>query len=84
MQVDWVSTTQINVAPKSDYLDKLAFRIKIQEYPFHGSEEDNTSEYEQNEPSTSKWKKKNATLPLRSDHLRRKQNLYLPEIPQTV
>ncbi|GFT44850.1 hypothetical protein NPIL_515541 [Nephila pilipes] len=69
-------------APKSDHLDYLAFRIKIQEYLFHGSKEGDTSEYEPSElPTPQKWKM-NAKVPLPSDHLSKKENLYLPEISQ--
>ncbi|GFU14152.1 si:ch211-255f4.7 [Nephila pilipes] len=71
-------------APKSDYLDNFAFRIKIQKYFFHGSEEGGTSEYEPSKPPTPQKRKLNAKVPLTSNHLRKKQNLHLPEIPLPV
>lgn len=68
--------------PKIDLLDYLEFRVKIQEYLFHGSEECETSEYEPSEPPTPKKRKNNAKVPLPCDHLRKKKNLHLPEIPK--
>ncbi|GFS73622.1 hypothetical protein NPIL_660031 [Nephila pilipes] len=41
-----------------------------------------TSDYEPSEPPTPKKRKMNAKVPLTSHHLRKKQNLYLPEIPK--
>ncbi|GFT04044.1 hypothetical protein NPIL_165421 [Nephila pilipes] len=61
----------ISSDPKSDY---LAFRITMQEYLFHGSEEGDTSEYEPSEPPSPQKKKINAKVPLLSDHLRKKKN----------
>ncbi|GFS94677.1 hypothetical protein NPIL_488881 [Nephila pilipes] len=62
--------------------DAVGVEVKIQEYLFHGSEEGDTSEYEPSEPLTSQKRKMNAKAPLPSDHLKKKQNLHLPKIPQ--
>ncbi|GFS85212.1 si:ch211-255f4.7 [Nephila pilipes] len=82
----WIEYRQhkrMSSAPISDYFDHLAFRIKIQEYLFHGSEGGDKSKYEPSEPPTSQKRKMSEKfLCHQIDHLRKKQNLHLPEIPQ--
>ncbi|GFT80177.1 piggyBac transposable element-derived protein 3 [Nephila pilipes] len=78
----WIEYRRHKAMSSAQKFDYLAFRIKIQEYLFHGSEESYTSEYEPSEPPTPQKRKINAKVPLPSDHLRKKQTLHLPEIPQ--
>ncbi|GFU36188.1 hypothetical protein NPIL_347861 [Nephila pilipes] len=68
---------EMSSAPKSDY---LAFRIKIQEYFFHGSKEGDTLEYEPSQSPAPQNRKMYSKVPLPSDHLKKKRNLHLSEI----
>ena len=68
--------------PKKDVLDYLGFRIELENYLLHSSnEQEDTSEYEPSEPPTPKKARYNARIPIPSGHLRTKGILHLPEIP---